>query len=979
MKAKWITWLLMTGVVFAFCLSPQLSSALSDQGSHGRHGRMYDLQYQETNNISMPLTNFGQFGQNLAGNAGDNWPKGSGNTYIFGAGIWVGAILGNDTIVINGYNTVGGGQEFSPGPAEHNADHQADPSSHPEDHVYFSSNSDDIAAWPDLDSLGQPIVIGDEDTWAKCNAHNPVSQGAGEKPLPITVTTHTFAWNNALNGNMLFMFYTIKNDTTVTIDHVYVGMGSDLDIGNADNDLVGLDIGRSLGYTFTTEQEQGWEAPPPYYIAYRMLYAPKTSDTVYVGQNPANPDTIIYPGEHLVLTAFKKFTRNVDANNDIQRYLVMAGYDFNYVYGPFSDSIDNEPSDKRMAMSAGPFSLEPEEVETLLVAVMYSNGSTGGLKYLQSEGDAAGKLFDANWAQPRPPKPPTITTLVGGDKRVTLGWDNKPVSTPDDYFKVTQAAGDTMYKEYDFQGFRVWKSRTGIAGSYETVAEFDIADGIALLPDGSEDGADVGLKFMYVDTTVYNGFEYYYAITSYDYNTSGQPGDMTYFSQESGIAGLPVIPRSDLGDSMNPPTGTVRRLSSGAGTADAIAWESVADPAVKAGTYELRWSEIMENGGYPVFTYDIYDSVAGTSVLTGLEAFVGDSAATESTSFLHTTVDTIAEDSILTTTVDTAYIGLFQAGSFTSAPFNASVVNGYIAYQIGDSMHAATVATMKDDTGYVISSDTTIEASGSRMPSADSMVVTGNYSPYKDRVIVAGILPACEWAFHGGVMYEIRWKYLNDHSDTLTAEVWDVTNNAEVPFSAKWGDSWSFGPMSWGDAENVNCITAGNGPSRTLLYVCGVKYWLNSIAGQPYPLEWAGKPNDGDIWRAYNGGEIVPCRGNGFSMKMAPTGFAGTAVMDNIKVVPNPYIVRNDWELSPDYAKIQFTHLPHKCTIRIYTLAGDLIRTIDHDVGENDLSRGGTEEWDVLTKYDQKPASGVYIYHINSEWGTRTGKIAIIR
>lgn len=915
---KWVTLLLAAGVALAVCAAPRSSSARTDQPNPGRQILIYDLQYQETNNISIPISNFGQFGQNEAGSAGDDWPKGSGNPYIFGAGIWVAALIGSDTIVINGYNTVGAGQEFVPGTPDN--PNQAD------DKLYRSWVAADFAAWPDVDTLGDPIIIGDEDTWCVFNGHDPDEQGSGEKPLPITVTRHSFAWNNQLTGDMIFFLYTIQNDTTIPITDMYVGIGSDLDVGDADNDLVGLDIGRSLGYTMTSVQEAGWDAPPPYYIGYRMLQAPKATDTVYVGQDPANPDTIILPDEHLVLTAFKKFTRAIDATDDIQRYLVMAGYDFQYLYGPFSDSLDTEPGDKRMAMSAGPFVLDSAEVDTFLMAVMYSNGNTGGLKYLQSEGDAAKQLFDNDWAQPKPPRPPTITTLVPGDQSVVIGWDNVPASTPDDYYVVTEAAGDTMYREYDFEGYRLWRSRTGIVGQWDLLAQCDIANGITLLPDGTEDGADAGLSFMYVDSTVYNGFIYFYAVTSYDYNTAGQPGDTTLYCQESGLSGVTVIPRSDVGQEMEDPGTTVTRAS-GASTADVVTLSTAAGTAVMDGTYELRWTALRDGGTQPLFTYDIYDATAGANVLTGLEAHVSDSMDAGS--------------------------NLFYAGEFTSAPFNGMVVEGSIAYQVAD--------TLAD------------------LASADSLVVdpTGSYP--QANVNTAGIVSGYEWAFHGGATYEITWAAAG--AGTLTATVRDVTNGADVPFAAKWGDSWSFGPLSWGDDEHVDYITQDNGASRTILYICGVKYWLNYINGQPYPLDWTVRPSAGDVWTAYNSGPIVPCRGNSWSLVTTRGAFAdGTEdLLSRIRVVPNPYVVRNAWEVSSDYAKIQFVNLPLKCTIRIYTIAGDLIRTIHHEVDENDLTQGGTEEWDVLTKHEQKPSSGVYVYHINSEWGTRTGKLAIIR
>jgi hypothetical protein len=92
-----------------------------------------------------------------------------------------------------------------------------------------------------------------------------------------------------------------------------------------------------------------------------------------------------------------------------------------------------------------------------------------------------------------------------------------------------------------------------------------------------------------------------------------------------------------------------------------------------------------------------------------------------------------------------------------------------------------------------------------------------------------------------------------------------------------------------------------------------------------------------------------------------------------IKVVPNPYIAHALWETTEGIRKIQFTHLPDECTIRIYTLAGDLVRAIEHDNGT------GTEDWDLLNKDQQGIVPGVYYYHVDSGYGEKLGKFAIIK
>ncbi len=95
--------------------------------------------------------------------------------------------------------------------------------------------------------------------------------------------------------------------------------------------------------------------------------------------------------------------------------------------------------------------------------------------------------------------------------------------------------------------------------------------------------------------------------------------------------------------------------------------------------------------------------------------------------------------------------------------------------------------------------------------------------------------------------------------------------------------------------------------------------------------------------------------------------------LGEIKVVPNPYIACAEWEVTEGIRKMQFTHLPDRCTIRIYTLAGDLVRAIRHDNGT------GTEDWDLLNKNQQGIVPGVYFYHVDSEYGQKLGKFVVIK
>jgi hypothetical protein len=84
---------------------------------------------------------------------------------------------------------------------------------------------------------------------------------------------------------------------------------------------------------------------------------------------------------------------------------------------------------------------------------------------------------------------------------------------------------------------------------------------------------------------------------------------------------------------------------------------------------------------------------------------------------------------------------------------------------------------------------------------------------------------------------------------------------------------------------------------------------------------------------------------------------------------------------------IWFIHLPAKCTIRIFSLTGDLVATIDHDdptrqaLEQNDnVPRPiGQEEWNLLTESGRAIASGVYVFTVESEFGRQVGKFVVIR
>jgi hypothetical protein len=107
-----------------------------------------------------------------------------------------------------------------------------------------------------------------------------------------------------------------------------------------------------------------------------------------------------------------------------------------------------------------------------------------------------------------------------------------------------------------------------------------------------------------------------------------------------------------------------------------------------------------------------------------------------------------------------------------------------------------------------------------------------------------------------------------------------------------------------------------------------------------------------------------------------------------ISVYPNPYRIDHDYSYfekkfpvvgeSRTGKRINFVNLPPKCTIRIYTLDGDLVQQINHDKNPG-ASDSGVDSWNLLSRNAQPAVSGMYLFVVESAEGRFVGKILIIQ
>lgn len=112
-----------------------------------------------------------------------------------------------------------------------------------------------------------------------------------------------------------------------------------------------------------------------------------------------------------------------------------------------------------------------------------------------------------------------------------------------------------------------------------------------------------------------------------------------------------------------------------------------------------------------------------------------------------------------------------------------------------------------------------------------------------------------------------------------------------------------------------------------------------------------------------------------------PAASGGTSG-DGIGVYPNPYRAASLFDsratsgVSETGRKLWFTGLPARSRIQVFTLAGDLIKTLEHDDPNS-----GQEPWDLISEPVRAIATGLYIYAVTDlDTGkVQRGKLVIIK
>jgi hypothetical protein len=240
-----------------------------------------------------------------------------------------------------------------------------------------------VEAPADTDSVDVvgPDVLGDQMLWAVYNDADPSlhQNGAGQtSPLGVEVQQTMFAFNRTDDlGNVVFLRFKILNRGGNTLNDLYVSLWSDPDLGNSTDDLVGCDIGRSLGFAYNELAADAIYGSPPPAVGYVLLRGPLS----------------VSNGQPLGMTAFSKYINGTDPGSFFETYNYMQGLLpdgstlINPVTGlPTTYSVSGDPvagtgwldtngADRRFLLSSGPSRMLPGDTQDIWAAIVVGRGS----------------------------------------------------------------------------------------------------------------------------------------------------------------------------------------------------------------------------------------------------------------------------------------------------------------------------------------------------------------------------------------------------------------------------------------------------------------------------------------------------------------------------------------------------------------------------------------------------------------------------
>ncbi len=156
----------------------------------------------------------------------------------------------------------------------------------------------------------------------------------------------------------------------------------------------------------------------------------------------------------------------------------------------------------------------------------------------------------------------------------------------------------------------------------------------------------------------------------------------------------------------------------------------------------------------------------------------------------------------------------------------------------------------------------------------------------------------------------------------------------------------------------------------------GIRQWPN-IPDTAYVYGTDFKAGDNVTLKVSGGAFGLPMPGAKVRVKVSGSEVTNNdytkEMLDKITVVPNPYYITHQMQASPYDAKLYFTKLPKRCTISIFTVAGDLVQVVNHDeTNATDATKHALDVWNLLSSNQQRVQSQAFIAVIKADNGVES-------
>ncbi|MCI0705914.1 MAG: T9SS type A sorting domain-containing protein [Ignavibacteriae bacterium] len=650
--------------------------------------------------------------------------------------------------------------------------------------------------------------------------------------------------------------------------------------------------------------------------------------------------------------------------------------------------------DRRLLLNTGPFNLDPGDTQEVTTGTVVGLGSDriSSVAVLKFNDRFAQNTFDALFAVPKSPLEPDVK-VAELDGKVVLEWGSNTTRVTDIEDRVNQPG------QYEFEGYNIYQlpSRGSTLADAHRITTFDLPTDPAVVLDEQFDlasglvlfkpvqfGRNSGVQRTFVFdrdyirdiNALYNGQEYYLAVTAYA--VAKQAGFLPA-QLESSPTVYTVRPQVPFGKELNTEFGVIA-VADHAGPSDGTLNAVVINPAAVTGdTYQVGFS-----GTGAGKTWSLTNTTTSQVLLSGQTNENADA------------LSPIAEG--IQWKVGGAPNDLKDAQHVAgpSGPIDPPSYASFGFQGFPTTLPGNPDRPIADWGGGAWGFNQGGGADGSYATFVARSFRNDNFTrfvPYDFEIRFTAAGGRAFMAYSTGAVVDVPFELWNigvgtpnDASDDYRMIPWifdelgdDLYNLTGSDHPSSGGDNDPY--LDWiyfreptdktpGSAGYNVFVAAGAGydgsqgtGGEVIARLVLVNFNGGSVSDPSYPANLnALIPATGNVIR------IISTKPNSVSDvftvntdSLAPT--TGAAVekqsAENIGVFPNPYYGFNPAETSRFSRFVTFNHLPRKATIRIFNLAGQLVRTIDKD----DTSQ--FMRWNLLNQYNFPVASGMYVAHID--------------